>query len=264
VSKSSPIQICVGEEPCRVAPGAEVRLEVLGRPITVRFWAAECSAHLTDLVSPAMELSSSLADAAMSELSRSGQAPPCRRGCSACCRFLVPVSGVEALWLWEQTATLSEPRRRRLLRAHAESGRRILEAAPRDKAGAERSIEEVARWYERLQLDCPFLAGDVCSAYSRRPLACREFLAYCALSRPQAPARFAPGLSVTLPVSPAAALGELAEALEPRWPRAIVLPLALAWAADPSARPAPRQWPAALLAGRFAEILRRQALSRAA
>jgi hypothetical protein len=168
--------------------------------------------------------------------------------------------------MWEWTASLPRARRTRLLSGYLEGARRILKAGPPSlAAGGDDRIEAVARWYGELRLDCPFLEGGACSAYARRPLACREFFAYCHTS--PAFARVLPpgaGLAavaepVRLPVSPAAALSRLAEEFEPNWPKAIVLPLALAWAADAATRPLPRRWPADTLAKRLADILQSQA-----
>jgi Fe-S-cluster containining protein len=239
------------------APCAEVRLDLLGRPFHARLPASPFSARLPDLVPTAIRLSSALIEAAMGQLALRGALPSCRKGCRACCRFLVPVSGAEAMWMWERMATLPDPARTRLLGAHAEAGRRLLQALPPAATGdGARDIREISRWYERLGLDCPFLEGGACAVYSGRPLACREFFAYCA---PGPGGRSQAGSAIRLPVSVASALAEMTAEFEPRWPRAVLLPLALAWAADASRRPRPRRWPGRLLALRLADILRRQA-----
>lgn len=265
------VRVCAGTETGPAsASHADVRLDVLGRPLRVRLHASAGRMRLPDLVPAAFSLSSALTDAALAQLAAGGQRPHCGKGCSACCRFLVPVSAVEALWMWERTAALPGPRRARLLKAYLEGAQRVLKAGPPSLAagGADR-IEEVARWYAGLGLDCPFLVGGACAAYARRPLACREFFAYChttPASARGAPARtraagapVAVGEPVRLPISLASALSELAGEFEPDWPKAIVLPLALAWAADSAGRRPPRRWPAATLAGHLAGILQRQA-----
>jgi Fe-S-cluster containining protein len=271
VTEAYRVQVCAGaESDPAAAPCAEVRLDVLGRPLHVQLRASARPVRLPDLVPAAIAISSAVTDAATGQLASLGERPHCRKGCAACCRFLVPVSAVEALWMWEQMAAVPCGERSRLLEAYVAGARRVLKAGPPlVSGGLPQRIEAAARWYAELGLDCPFLVGEACAAYARRPLACREFLAHCRGGptsgrgrRPPpetAAGPFAIGEAVRLPISPASALAELAGEFEPLWPKAIVLPLALAWAADAAGRPSPQRWSASILARRLAEVLQGQA-----
>jgi Fe-S-cluster containining protein len=109
----------------------------------------------------------------------------CRKGCAACCRYLVRISVAEALRIREVVAGLPEDHRERVLSRSAE----IREAAGlagltvdlerglvvhRDDPGEAARMEGLARRYLALDLPCPFLDEGACSIYSDRPASCRQ------------------------------------------------------------------------------------------
>ncbi|MFW6132492.1 MAG: YkgJ family cysteine cluster protein [Planctomycetota bacterium] len=226
---------------------------------------ADAPARLSDAVPVARALSDRAAAAAREHLRRQGAPVPCRRGCAACCRYLVPLSVPEAFRLREEVLGLPVERRRAALEGFIAASQTVLTSdrskvdrfsALAGRFGADGMLAELAAWYASLELDCPLLRAEACDIYPRRPLACREHLV---VSDPSRCGRHgATGDEVVeLPVSVTEVLAELAGQLEDTAPQAVLLPLTLLWTQE-NRRRGERTWPARELFGRLAEVLRRR------
>ncbi|MCE5279222.1 MAG: YkgJ family cysteine cluster protein [Planctomycetaceae bacterium] len=121
-------------------------------------------ARLSDLVAPARALADRLA--AQRDAGRS----PCRKGCSACCYYLVSVSPPEARVIASRVMAMP-PRLRRAIEDRIEKAALTLLRRPAPR-GADAS--QLSAWYRSLDLACPFLKDDACAIYDDRPLVCRE------------------------------------------------------------------------------------------
>lgn len=207
-------------------------------------------ARLADLVGPAREL----ADLAISRLRRqaaeAGARVPCRKGCSACCRYLVPISPPEAFALADRVARLPPPRRAATEERFRLAAAVILSAAPSLKSPA--TTLELSRWYWGLRLDCPLLAAGACGNYSGRPLACREH--FVTGSAGPCAEEASSKTAHPLPLSLTHALCRAAAMVEGTSPESIMLPLALQWAEAHSER-RHRTYPAADLAEAFIQAV---------
>lgn len=113
---------------------------------------------------------------------RNGLPATCAKGCSACCRIQpVPVTPVEAYDLALLAADLPEPRRGRVLSRFADCAGRLESAGlariylEGRRAASAGEAQANARKYLDLGLVCPFLEGDSCAIYERRPFTCREY-----------------------------------------------------------------------------------------
>ena len=110
-----------------------------------------------------------------------GEAVSCKKGCSACCRQLVPISETEAFEIADIVGQTPEAKRAEVADRFAKAVRRISDAGLLadldrfDSMPAEQQ-EGVHRRYFQLGIECPFLEDDACSIHQRRPLVCREFL----------------------------------------------------------------------------------------
>jgi Fe-S-cluster containining protein len=227
-------------------------------------------AGLADVVPIAWKLCDEITRVTVDRCRLAGKCIPCKRGCSACCRYLVPLSVPEVLHLWRDIGALSQLERIELLARFHDVALRVIQAAranpPVTRADAEEASDDVilsaaGRWYRKLRLDCPLLAGDACRFYDRRPLACR---AYFVVSDPHYCRQPDSGLGerLAVPVSPVQALCRLAAELEQTAPEAVLLPLAPMWALE-NLRRAKRTWPLSLMVRRLVEILTEQAAQTA-
>ncbi len=110
-----------------------------------------------------------------------GRTVSCRKGCSACCRQLVPISTVEAHAIRALVDALPPVRRHSVRKRFAAAADRLRAAGLRDpllNPPSRRKDDEPAlgRAYFALGLDCPFLEDHLCSIHAERPLVCREYL----------------------------------------------------------------------------------------
>ncbi len=223
-------------------------------------------AGLADVVPVAWRLCDEIVHLTLEQARRAGRRVPCRKGCNACCRYLVPLSVPEVFRLWRDIQTLPRLERLALLAGFQGSALRIIEAARRNPpvsrahpegAPDDAILSAAGGWYAALRLDCPLLAEDLCRLYEHRPLACR---AYHVVSDPRYchDPGAGPGERLAVPVSPVQALCRLAAELEQAEPEAVLLPLAPMWAASHLDR-ARRTWPLSQMVRRLVEILAAQA-----
>lgn len=192
----------------------------------------------TGLTSPAALLpqfesvTDALVAAGVKAVEAANQCISCRKGCGACCRQLVPISGIEARKLRVLVNKMPEHRRAEILARFESAKLRLGKAGVLEKLLAPESIKGKA--VRQLGLDyffvgvaCPFLEDEACSIHKDRPLACREYLvtspaAHCANPSPERIHR------VKLPVQVSTTVRRLTEEDETAaW---LPLILALDWA----------------------------------
>ncbi len=241
----------------------QTELPLADGPVTVCAAVADQPARLSQLVPLARAVSDSATHAACDRSRREGRAVSCRKGCSSCCHYLVPVSGPEAFALLEDIQDLDAGTRDHLVGSFVQVAQHVLRAEQPslDAAPGETTAGLLGQWYARLNQPCPLLHGArearTCRLYSRRPLACREHLV---TSKPELCGGFQPGAGQVRPpgVSMVQALGHLAAELEDTDVEAILLPLVPAWALSNLDR-GQRTWPAPYLVRRLLAIAREQA-----
>jgi len=138
--------------------------------------------RLADLLPILQAFDDAVVGVAVDKVERAGGVIPCRAGCGACCRQLVPVSPAEAVQLAELVAGMPDERQAELrerfratlatLEERGLLGRLRRPASLKTLAGR----RKIGAEYFRLWLPCPFLEEERCSLYPHRPLACREYL----------------------------------------------------------------------------------------
>jgi Fe-S-cluster containining protein len=162
-----------------------------------------------------------------------GRTISCKEGCAACCRHLALISDIEARWLADVVDQMPEPRRSSVRARFAAAARRMTEAGLAELAYDAASLppdrlKGLASSYFQLQLACPLLEGERCSAYNDRPLVCRRALV-------TSPPEFCsdPGDNrvqlLRVPQLTVAILLMTSDAQPPQ-PAVVPLPLALDWA----------------------------------
>ena len=195
-------------------------IEILGEKLCFGIEINKEHAKLSDIVPLTRSVSSKIVEVIHKRIEQEGHHIPCKKGCSACCNYLIPLSIPEVFRLKEEVGCLPAKDRRVIICSMIKSARRILNNKRfgtnlRDLSQTDIQItaNRISRWYAGIELTCPFLFKDICSWYSRRPLACREHIV-------QDSARLCIGCwsdtqkIVQMPVSALEALGELAAELE--------------------------------------------------
>jgi Fe-S-cluster containining protein len=242
----------------------ELQLDLPGGSLGGRCFFRNPDSTLADLVAPARELCDRVVDAMSDFWGCQGRHAACHKSCAACCRFLVPVSAPEALQMDRELGALPPARRSRVLQDVLASAKTILgrvePALGRPEAPA---LEELSQWQKRLDVPCPLLRTDICSVYSRRPLACREHVTLVAAGLPHPVCGDESVQPARMPLSVASALGDLAADLDPAIPRAIFLAFWPLWV-DQNRRLLNQTYPTADLLERLANLLQRQVRAYAA
>jgi len=235
-------------------------LDVLGEAATFRIDFARKQAKLSDMALPARALATKLSLLVLDRLRKSGKHIPCRKGCSACCSYLVPLSIPEVFRLREEVSAMPSDRGNAVLRSSLTAARKILDRGPEnfEKDGpvlesGQIGMDRLSRWYAGLNLECPFLRDSLCSCYGQRPVACREHMVTSVESSCSADGADEPA-AVRMPASVLECLGKLTAELEQADVEAVMLPLALPWAQENLDR-SRRTWPAVTMVERFIEIL---------
>ena len=241
-------------------------LDVFGRRVDFRVSAGRGQARLSDITPLARRLSSEIVLLVVEGLRRRGEYVACRKGCSRCCSYLVPLSVPEAFRFREEVQSLLGERGRSVLRDCLNTAQKILNGGVTgstlgEENGADGGMElkGVAEWYGGLGATCPLLSGGLCSWYERRPVVCREHIVTGSAVVCQAGGTDGSHVA-PMPVSIVEALGELTAELEGSEVEAVMLPLAFAWAEGNLERSG-RTWPAEFMVECFVEILKSMASS---
>jgi Fe-S-cluster containining protein len=136
-------------------------------------------------VSDMLPLARALTDAVVGQTcqatAEAGEPISCKKGCGACCSYLVAISEVEARRIRVVVEHLPEPRRSVIRDRFAAAHDRL------DRSGLLTKLRAADQWteaeyeaqveaYHRVGLPCPFLEDGACSIYEERPVTCREYL----------------------------------------------------------------------------------------
>ncbi len=252
-----------GEINNNCSSGAETisfELDILGETVRFSISVAQKKARLSDIAPLARTLSTKLALVVLDRLRRNGQVVPCRKACSACCNYLVPLSVPEAFRLREELLALPAEQGKAVLQSCLDTAKRILDKKPKEfdineltEAESQIQISQLGKWYAGLKLACPFLSDSLCTLYENRPVACCEYIVTGSALLCEAEWTDESQI-VQMPVSVLQCLGQLTADLEQSNIEAVILPLALPWTQENIER-AKRTWPAVTMAERFVKIL---------
>jgi len=242
-----------------------LELDILGKPVNLRFGIGQEQARLTDIVPLAQAVCTKTIDAVLERIRSDGGRIPCSKGCSACCSSLVPLSVPEALRLKQEISAAPAYRSESMQRACFLAAWRILtQKPPKPFIGQTTEASQlgladlnlVSSWYASLKLACPFHYKGLCTIYEQRPLACREHF----VKGSARACRGGRGMAevVQMPVQMVDALAQLASELEGTGVEAVMLPLVLSWAQENVER-GKQTWPAAMMVERFVDIVKAMA-----
>jgi len=239
-------------------------LSVADKKVPFRISITAKRAKLADIVPPARTIADKLILAFLETLAQNGQSISCRKGCSACCRYLIPLSVPEIFRFREELLAMPKDKGSRILKSCAVAAKRILDESSESldadiitKNNLDQT-DHLSKWYAGLKLPCPFLSEGLCELYEQRPLACRQHIVTGSSFFCHPDNRGKPDV-IAMPVNVLEAVGQLTAELENSEIEALMLPLAFSWAQD-NLRRAERTWPAVTMVKRFVEILELTAL----
>jgi Fe-S-cluster containining protein len=235
-------------------------LDIIGRSTRFSICVAQKQARLSDITPLARMLSTKLAMKVLDKLRSNGKFVPCRKGCSACCNYLIPLSVPEAFRMREEVLAMPTEQGRALSQSFLDTAKIILNEKPKifainesAEASCQIQINELSKWYTSLKLTCPFLSNNLCTSYEHRPVACREYIVTgsALLCNDEWSDE---SQAVQMPISILECLGQLAAELEQSDIEAVMLPLALPWVQENLER-GERTWSAVTMVECFVEIL---------
>lgn len=196
--------------------------EVAGENVSFCVRIERPEACLSDIVPLAREMCDQICRVVQNTQANLNERISCRKGCSACCSYLVPLSIPEVLYLQDVLTLMKREDRSFLLEMCGTPAKKILsEYDPLRR----QKLSTISQWYAGLDLPCPFLTDGICSIYEQRPLACREHMVTGSTSFCLDP-RSVSGHVFKLPLSILEAVGQLAAQLEQTNIEAVMLPLA--------------------------------------
>ena len=232
-------------------------LNISGKAIPLGLGFKNCEGKLSQFVPLAHKISDIITDITLKSQNEKRCKISCRKGCSACCNYIIPLSSAEAVYLHDYTITLPDKTRKMIVRSFMLAAQKIASSQiPKlaDKTIAQLdNLEGISQWYRQLQLQCPFLFANCCSIYNHRPLACREYFVtsppkYC---KPEASGNQA---TLILPFSIAEILMDVSNSIEDTSDEAIILPLTMFWYSMNKKR-TEETFPTGQLAERFVQVL---------
>lgn len=245
----------------------EFKIDILDKTAYFKVGITNRQATLSDIVPLARTIATKLAIILLEHLGETGLHVPCRKGCSACCSYLIPLSVPEAFRLRQELSAMPADSRKHFLQPCLDAAEKILNSQPQtlctntSSQSSQDQMNNVSQWYSKLNMKCPFLSDNLCSRYEQRPLACREHIVIgsaiaCGINQMADQPEVA-----QMPVSILESLGTLTAELEQMDIEAIMLPLAFAWAQDNLQR-SQRTWPATAMIEHFVEILKELAAEK--
>ena len=184
---------------------------------------------LSEIVPLTYEISSQISTHIHAKISENRTNIPCRKGCSDCCNYLVPLSIPEVFHIKEQVFAMPENIKQEVYKSFLSSAKILLRNVPMNLTSIE--MENLSKWYSDLNLSCPFLSDNACSIYDNRPIACREFLV-TGSSKFCGPEYNFDFNKIDLPVSILECLGKLSAEFKQTDNEAMMLPISLFWAEE--------------------------------
>jgi len=240
----------------------DVQLEFFDEPIHVRIGFRDSPATLADITPVARALSTKIMGCVEKKTIRSGFAIPCHKGCGLCCQYLISLSVPEAFRLVRETMMMRLVQREKIMNRCFEISQwlqkqlRNYYTAKKSSNGDNlnpRQLKEIAEWYFKEEISCPFLHNNMCTIYSLRPMVCREHLVAGSTS-PCGNNGTSNSPKVQVPVRIEIALKLMTSKLEQTRQESIVLPCIFDWFLNNKER-CNRTWPAKMLVEHFVKAV---------
>ncbi len=224
----------------------ETQLNVAGELRPVRIGVREGDAKLADLAPMARGLSSIITDAGVRHFENNGKTIPCRKGCAACCHYIIVLTPPDAFCLVEQILAYPRQQRKKVIKSFSKANDWFEQqhSGNANQAG-------VLSWYHDLRYPCPFLHKNLCTIYENRPIVCREWVALGTNRQCQNGNR----VRRVLPsVHIGDVLKQLVASLEGKTSEDVIFPTLFEWYSH-DVNLSQRTWPAKMMVEQFVEIL---------
>lgn len=257
--QGSEISSIVGDGHHAASNRVEKEILIFGFPIRFCVDIAGDYARLADMVPLARMVCDTLLNIHLAISARHGYPPSCRKKCTACCHYLVPLSLPEVFRLRREFSSMPADYRIPILKSCIHASIKILrQDITEPEINENTSLAHISKWYSGLDIPCPLLSDGLCSIYQQRPLACREYYvssppAWCRDSIDCEPR------SIRMPFSISEILGTVAAELEQTEAEAVMLPLALIGTDELTER-SKRMWPTVYMVRLFLDVLEKTAL----
>jgi Fe-S-cluster containining protein len=263
MQKTIPIRIvqdCIIEN-CPAGDSSYIGLElnIYGKKLNFKIIACG-NARLADIVPAAAAICDKIIDITIEYKRSKNENVPCRKGCSACCDYFVPLSPPEALYFRQEIFNKPLFQHNLVMRKYLHAAnwlikhsppKQVLDSFSKISAGSP-EMKALADWYAGLKITCPFLRDGLCTIYKQRPFVCREHFV-------SGPAGGCHGKSrkmqiIDMPVQMGNLLCRLSRELC-GVNEAVILPFALAWC-DINNRLCERTWPAEAMVKLLVKIIK--------
>ncbi len=225
----------------------EMELDVASELLPLRIGVRNGPAKLADIAPMARALSSKITDAGLRHFERKDKTIPCRKGCAACCHYIVVLTAPDAFRLVEEVLEMLPQRRKEVIKSFSKANEWFEQqhASNSQRAG-------IFPWYRKLRYPCPFLHNNQCTIYENQLIVCREWMVIGTDQQ----CRKENKVRRVLPlVHIGDVLKQLVGRLEDKPPEDVILPTVFEWYSH-NTRRSRRTWPAKLLVEQFLEILK--------
>jgi Fe-S-cluster containining protein len=227
-----------------------LELDISGRQLDFHI-AARGDARLADIVPAARLICGKTTDTIIEQMHLNGSCIPCRKGCAACCNYIVPLSAPEVFRFRQEVFPKAKYSPDNMLRTYLLAARRLIRhRPPQDAFRNPDNLSALSHWYASLNLTCPFLYSGQCAIYHQRPLACREH--FVTGSARGCRGNSSKAQAIELPARMGNVLCRLTKELCDI-DDTVMMPLALAWYEE-NKQLDERIWPAVTIAKLFVEI----------
>jgi Fe-S-cluster containining protein len=242
------------EQLCRDTARVCLNITIFGKELNLTVGFLDVPVRICDIIPVAQAICDKIINTMLASAKNLSLHIPCKKGCSLCCKNLIPLSAPEALWLDEEISRMPAHEQKVLHRSIEFARRKLLATKPPDFS-QETSKGDISNWYAGLNLTCPFLSDNICDIYKSRPLACREHIVtgtrHCEHGTKNTQV-------LKPPVSVLEAVAQLCREFEEIQTDAIMLPIVVDWA-ESVKNTEPKTYYMSHLLGRLVEILEQQA-----
>ena len=239
----------------------DITIPVADSSLDVTLSYTNKSARLSELVPICRKMADMIVEKVIRHRQKTASQTVCKKGCSHCCHYMIPLSSAEAFRLNEEIQALPRDRKRKAIRSMLIAARKVLKYQVPKLAAVGHSEElqtpnlrVISDWFNSLQLPCPFLTANACRIYTNRPIACREHLA---TGNPAGCKTTSNKIAsvVEMPISIAEVLNEVSNRLEGTESESVILPVTIVWQDENTDR-AEKTYPAKILIGTLRDCLR--------
>jgi Fe-S-cluster containining protein len=251
----------IDKSSCQNREFVDISIPIADSSLDVTLSCTDKPVSLSELVPICRKLADMIIEKVIQHRQKTAPPTACKKGCSPCCHYMIPLSPAESFRLHEEIQQMPRDRKRKAIRSMLLAARRVLEyRVPRLAAEGQHSeelqtpnLEMISDWYDSFHLPCPFLTDNACSIYANRPIACREYMVTgnplgCKTTSNKTVS------IIEMPVSIAEVLNKVSNRLEGTQTESVILPVSIVWCNENMPR-AEKTYPAKTLVNTLSDCL---------